>query len=183
MCLKMTFKVPSTSPKGQWDCPSARFYWHWGNLIGNFECNFQAHLIYQCFEYLLWIGFIIGLMYLPQYFTDQKSTLVQVMAWCHQATSHYLNQCWPKSMFPYGVTRHQWDKENWWVRPVEYIHGFVGLCFVEVILLVTSHLCVSISHILQGCFTSTGAMKSSYLTGKFTFSSNHNLSIQLKNKL
>ena len=22
------------------------------------------------------------------------STLVQVMAWCHQATSHYLNQCW-----------------------------------------------------------------------------------------
>ena len=24
--------------------------------------------------------------------TDDKSTLVQVMAWCHQATSHYLNQ-------------------------------------------------------------------------------------------
>ena len=26
---------------------------------------------------------------------DDKSTLVQVMAWCRQATSHYLNQCWP----------------------------------------------------------------------------------------
>ena len=25
--------------------------------------------------------------------TDNKSTLVQVMAWCHQAASHYLNQC------------------------------------------------------------------------------------------
>ena len=25
--------------------------------------------------------------------TDDKSTLVQVMAWCCQATSHYLNQC------------------------------------------------------------------------------------------
>ena len=25
--------------------------------------------------------------------TDDKSTLVQVMAWCRQATSHYLNQC------------------------------------------------------------------------------------------
>ena len=24
---------------------------------------------------------------------DDKSTLVQVMAWCHQATSHYLSQC------------------------------------------------------------------------------------------
>ena len=27
-----------------------------------------------------------------------KSTLVQVMAWCRQATSHYLSQCWPRSM-------------------------------------------------------------------------------------
>ena len=29
------------------------------------------------------------------YLTDDKSTLVQVMAWCRQATSHYLSQCWP----------------------------------------------------------------------------------------
>ena len=27
------------------------------------------------------------------------------MAWCSQATSHYLNQCWPRSPTPYGVTR------------------------------------------------------------------------------
>ena len=31
---------------------------------------------------------------------DDKSTLVQVMSWCHQATSHYLSQCWPGSMSP-----------------------------------------------------------------------------------
>ena len=30
------------------------------------------------------------------------------MAWCRQATSHYLSQCWPISMSPYGVTRQQW---------------------------------------------------------------------------
>ena len=36
------------------------------------------------------------------------SSLVQVMAWCHQATRHYLNQCCPRSMSPYGVTRSQW---------------------------------------------------------------------------
>ena len=30
------------------------------------------------------------------------------MAWCHQATSHYLNQYWPSSMSPYGITRPQW---------------------------------------------------------------------------
>ena len=40
--------------------------------------------------------------------SDDKSTLVQVMAWCCQATSHYLNQCWPRSLSPYGVTRSQW---------------------------------------------------------------------------
>ena len=37
--------------------------------------------------------------------TFDKSTFVQVMVWCRQATSHYLNQCWPRSMSPYGVTR------------------------------------------------------------------------------
>ena len=40
--------------------------------------------------------------------TDDKSTLVQIMAWCRQATSHYLSQCWPRSLSPYGVTRPQW---------------------------------------------------------------------------
>ena len=42
--------------------------------------------------------------------TDDQSTLVQVMAWCSQATSHYLSQCWPRSLSPYGVTRPQWVK-------------------------------------------------------------------------
>ena len=40
--------------------------------------------------------------------TDDKSALVQVMAWCRQATSHYLSQCWPRSVLPYGITRPQW---------------------------------------------------------------------------
>ena len=40
--------------------------------------------------------------------TDDKSTLVQVMAWCRQATSHYLNQWWTRSRSPYGLTRPQW---------------------------------------------------------------------------
>ena len=42
--------------------------------------------------------------------TDDKSILVQVMAWCHQATSHYLSQCWPRSLLAYDVTRPQWVK-------------------------------------------------------------------------
>ena len=34
---------------------------------------------------------------------DIKSILVQVMSWCHQATSHYLNHIWPISLSPYGM--------------------------------------------------------------------------------
>ena len=50
---------------------------------------------------------------MPLDLTDDKSTLVQVMAWCRQATSHYLSQCWPRSMSPNGVTRPQWVKHQW----------------------------------------------------------------------
>ena len=56
------------------------------------------------------ISYEIALRWMPQDLTDDKSTLVQVMAWCSQATSHYLSQCWPRSMSPNGVTRPQWVK-------------------------------------------------------------------------
>ena len=45
---------------------------------------------------------------MPLDLADDKSTLVQVMAWCRQATSHYLSQCWPRSTLLYGVTKPQW---------------------------------------------------------------------------
>ena len=34
--------------------------------------------------------------------------LFQVVALCLQATSHYLKQCWPRSILPYCITRPQW---------------------------------------------------------------------------
>ena len=49
----------------------------------------------------------IVLWWMPLDLSDNKSTLVQVMAWCRQATSHYLSQCWLRSLSPYGVTRPQ----------------------------------------------------------------------------
>ena len=42
---------------------------------------------------------------------DDKSALVLEMAWCCQAPSHYLSQCWvvnPDITLPYGVDRPQW---------------------------------------------------------------------------
>ena len=53
--------------------------------------------------------------------TDGKSTLVQVMAWCCQATSHYLRQCWPRSKSPYGVTRPQWVKTSDKHHPIRWV--------------------------------------------------------------
>ena len=55
---------------------------------------------------------------MPQNPFNEKSTLVQVMAWCRQATSHYLIQCWPRFMSPYSVTRPQWvnDYIKWYPK-------------------------------------------------------------------
>ena len=46
-------------------------------------------------------------------FTGDKLTLVMVMAWCRRTTSHYLSQCWPRSMLAYGIT---WPQclHDWW---------------------------------------------------------------------
>ena len=84
---------------------------------GKFERNFR----YVIFQGILvndsWgISCEIALIWMSVDFTDDQSTLVQVMAWCRQAASHYLSQCWPRSLMPYGVTRPQWVKDEmvWW---------------------------------------------------------------------
>ena len=51
---------------------------------------------------------------MPQDLTDDRSTLFQVMAWCRQAPSHYLSQCWPRSLPPYSVTRPNWVNAQCW---------------------------------------------------------------------
>ena len=57
--------------------------------------------------------------------TDDKPILVQVMAWCHQTLSHYLNKCWPRSMSPYGITRHKELTESQYHRPTFYVSDFL----------------------------------------------------------
>ena len=41
----------------------------------------------------------IALSWLPEKLTKEKSTLVEVIAWCRQATSHYLSRCWRRSTY------------------------------------------------------------------------------------
>ena len=74
------------------------------------------------------ISYEIALRRMPQDLTDDKSTLVQVMAWCRQAASHYLGQCWPRSMSPFGVTRPQWVN---WINANLLTIGPIGTNFIE----------------------------------------------------
>ena len=77
-------------------------HWPMGDFNG-ISSNVQANW---------WLKYILlncSQVILTGVLSDDESTLVQVMAWCHQTTSHYLNQCWPSSMLPYEVTEPQWD--------------------------------------------------------------------------
>ena len=42
----------------------------------------------------------------------EKSTLVQLKALCHQATSHYINQYSLRSVSPFGITRPEWVNDG-----------------------------------------------------------------------
>ena len=74
---------------------------------GRPRCHFKTAI----FNIVLLIGIFTSskdnaLRWMPRDLTDDKSTL----AWCSQATSHYLSQCWPCLKSSYGVTRPQWVK-------------------------------------------------------------------------
>ena len=78
-------------------------HWSLGDVTMIKKYCFQTHYSEQQLRDSMW-----NYSWMPQNLTNQKSTLIQVMAWCRQATSHYLNQCWPSSMSPCGITRPQW---------------------------------------------------------------------------
>ena len=80
---------------------------------GKFEWNFRHVIFKQILVIDGWgISCEIVLIWMSLDFTDDQATLIQVMAWCCQATNHCLSQCWPRSLSPYDVTRPQWVK-NW----------------------------------------------------------------------
>ena len=88
-----------------------------------FERNFR----YVIFKWSLvtdgWgISCEIAPIWMSLNFTDDQSTLVQVMAWCRQATSHYLSQCWPRSLSPYGFTGPKWvnKKKNRYIYDADH---------------------------------------------------------------
>ena len=134
------------------------FYWWFGWLRGvekersqylkHNSLNHWPHRRSECdsknvsFNLVLLIGVFRSshhnaLRWMPQDLIDDKSALVQVMAWCRQATSHYLSQCWPRSQSPYGVTRLQnirkWEHPWWPTRAENHSYGksFISLDFLS----------------------------------------------------
>ena len=92
---------------------------------GRLGCHFKTAIL----NLVLLIGIFTlskdnALRWMPRKLTDDKSTLVQVMAWCCQATNHYLSQCWPSSMSPYGVTRPQCVKLMMTTSPIQNVTNF-----------------------------------------------------------
>ena len=53
-----------------------------------------------------------ALRWMPLYLTDNKSALVPVIAYCHQATRRYMSRYWCRFMSSYGVTGPQWVNFN-----------------------------------------------------------------------
>ena len=74
------------------------------NLLspGRFRYYFERVI----FSFMLWIEFLntaceIALRCISQNPIDDKSTSVQVLTWCRQATSHNVNQYWLRYMSPW----------------------------------------------------------------------------------
>ena len=78
---------------------------------GRCSCNLKL-IIFKLVSKIdvLRVSYEITVMWMPGDLTDSEWTLIQIMAWCLWATSHYLSQCWPKYLSPYRVTRPQWFK-------------------------------------------------------------------------
>ena len=80
----------------------------------------------------------INIRWIPYDFSDDKSTLVQIMAWCCQPTSHYLNPCWlwsyrhmaslgrNESILPVYTLRHQMLHGSCWRDNVSKVFGSIG---------------------------------------------------------
>ena len=79
----------------------------------HYHYHYQWNFRWIIFKIILEIGgwdisYEIALTWISLYLTDDKSMLVQVMTWCPQAASHYLNKCRPRSMSTCGVPGPQW---------------------------------------------------------------------------
>ena len=98
---------------------------------------------------------------------DEKSTSIQVMFWCLQATNHYLSQCWPRSMPPYDVDNEL--KEIHWSTNRPSDNWTTASCHIGVINAQTKYERMwwdlrSTDIYIYICFTTTGIFSYGIIT-------------------
>ena len=81
-------------------------HWPWEILMKFQIINLQLTLVIDGWC----ISCEIALRWLLLDLNDDKSTSVQLMAWCCQAKKHYLSHCWPRFRFQYVTVPH-WDNK------------------------------------------------------------------------
>ena len=71
------------------------------------DCPLGGTDVITSSEHILWCKVMsdsneIALRWMSHHILDDESKLAEGMAWCCQATNHYMSQCWPSSVSPYG---------------------------------------------------------------------------------
>ena len=141
---------------------------------GGFHLNFREVILKLILVNGGWgISYEITLRWMPQDLTDDKSTLVQVMAWCRQATSHYLGQWWTRSMSPDGVTRPQWVNT---LKPQLNGRYFVDDIFKFIFLMKIVVFLVNITEAPTDAFDNKSALVHALLDIYFSF----NMALKLR---
>ena len=96
-----------------------RVEWTLNSLIlGRCGCDLRSLIIVMSRIDIYSTCCQINLSWIPLNPNGDIWTFVKVMAWYHNATSHYLNQFWLRSTMPYAITRPQ--SVNQWA----YFHKF-----------------------------------------------------------
>ena len=161
-------------------CPGAESSFAWANadlLLTHWPLGDRDAILKLQFS--IWFYWLVSiftsskdnaLRWMPWDLTDDKSTLVQVMAWCRQATSHYLNQCWPSSMSPYGVTRPQWVNQTFWKNFWKNLNQIQKLYFKKIHLI--CHL-QKVTHFLNVIIHSTRVTRYLYIIQSFIKGNNN----------
>ena len=135
-----------------------QFFWYVAARVfnslspGKFKWNFVHVIFKQILVIDGWgISCEIALIHvcMSPDFIDDQSTLVQVMAWCRQATSHCLSQCWPRSLWPCGVTRPQWVNS---LCPSDAIYIYIPYKFGSILDQVMICCLTAPSHYLKQCW-------------------------------
>ena len=115
---------------------------------GGCGCNFRD-IIFKLIIQNSSLGACCEIALMPWNLTYEKSILIQVMTLCHQATIHYLNQCWHRSMLQFGITSPLWV-DSWTLISADTVacESFI-LFFVKILVRLVDWIIVAYTWQLQ----------------------------------